>query len=236
MGVGDRLREARKARNWSQSDLADKLGISLNSIANYERGVSFPKEDYLYKIMNLLQLEPNYLFQDSIDREIWEEERQILNIYRLLDRKRRRFVEYVITHESESEIEEELITKSAVYRYLCLELNDGTNGRLRLPNDSEKKKKVKRLPNADLLVLIRGSAEPSLYDGDYISVKYTSDINYLGWGLFNLDGHACIAIKKKDGLYTIFGKLVDQDRLFKKPVLYGKIIGIHRVSRLHHKV
>ena len=90
MGVGDRLREARKARNWSQSDLADKLGISLNSIANYERGVSFPKEDYLYKIMNLLQLEPNYLFQDSIDREFWEEERQILNIYRLLDRKRRR--------------------------------------------------------------------------------------------------------------------------------------------------
>ena len=43
MGVGDRLREARKARNWSQSDLADKLGISLNSIANYERGVSFQR-------------------------------------------------------------------------------------------------------------------------------------------------------------------------------------------------
>ena len=177
-----------------------------------------------------------YLHHKTIYIPLGAAAKAVIKLLVPVDRKRRRFVEYVITHESESEIEEELITKSAVYRYLCLELNDGTNGRLRLPNDSEKKKKVKRLPNADLLVLIRGSAEPSLYDGDYISVKYTSDINYLGWGLFNLDGHACIAIKKKDGLYTIFGKLVDQDRLFKKPVLYGKIIGIHRVSRLHHKV
>ena len=66
MSFGERLRLARKAKNMSQQELADELGISINSIANYERGTSFPKEDYLYKIMSIFDLDPNYLFQDEL--------------------------------------------------------------------------------------------------------------------------------------------------------------------------
>ena len=53
MSFGDRLREARKSKGMSQQELADELGISINSVANYERGTSFPKESYLYKIINI---------------------------------------------------------------------------------------------------------------------------------------------------------------------------------------
>ena len=66
MSFGDRLREARKSKGMSQQELADELGISINSVANYERGTSFPKESYLYKIINIFGLDPNYLFQDSV--------------------------------------------------------------------------------------------------------------------------------------------------------------------------
>lgn len=63
MSLGERLREARKAKNMTQTDLARELGISVNSVANYERGTSFPKEDYLYKIINLLELDPIISFR-----------------------------------------------------------------------------------------------------------------------------------------------------------------------------
>ena len=93
MSFGDRMKEARKLNKMSQQELADILGISVNSIANYERGTSFPKEDYLYKIINILGLDPNYLFQDIIDVNtgMWFEEMSLLSNYRSLDKKSRFF-------------------------------------------------------------------------------------------------------------------------------------------------
>ncbi len=63
MSFGDRMKEARKLNKMSQQELADILGISVNSIANYERGTSFPKEDYLYKIINILDWIPITYFR-----------------------------------------------------------------------------------------------------------------------------------------------------------------------------
>jgi len=67
MSFGDRMKEARKLNKMSQQELADILGISVNSIANYERGTSFPKEDYLYKII----IQYDYLFCEIRIRSIF---------------------------------------------------------------------------------------------------------------------------------------------------------------------
>ena len=68
MSFGDRMKEARKLNKMSQQELADILGISVNSIANYERGTSFPKEDYLYKIINILFQERNMQYERNISK------------------------------------------------------------------------------------------------------------------------------------------------------------------------
>ena len=58
MSFGSRLRDARTSRGMTQQKFADKLEISINSVANYERGISFPKPDCLYKIFSSLGYNP----------------------------------------------------------------------------------------------------------------------------------------------------------------------------------
>ena len=231
MSLGERLREARKAKNMTQMDLARELGISVNSVANYERGTSFPKEDYLYKLMNLLELDPNYLFQDSINGGFWFEERMLLENYRSLDKKSRFFIDYIVRHEAEKEISERLSSGDGMNDFLCLDITDGFCGELRTATGDEKIKKIKKSESADYLVMINGrNIEPVIYDGDFVSVKYAADIGNMCWGLYNLDGFTCIAVKKEGNLYTLGGRKINLEYMQKKPVLYGRVVELHKTS------
>lgn len=235
MSLGERLREARKAKNMTQNDLAMELGISVNSVANYERGTSFPKEDYLYKIINLLELDPNYLFQDNINSELWAEERKLLKNYRRLNKKGRFYVDSIVRHETENVLEENIRKGKGPSELICLDLINGLYGELRLSADEEKLRKPKMPEKADYMVMINGSMEPVIYNGDFISVKYASDIGNMCWGLYNIDGYASIAVKKEGRLYDLAASRIDTGLMDKKPVLYGKIIELHRVSPLRKK-
>lgn len=65
MSFAGRLRQAREQSGLTQQDLAEKLGVTKSAIGNYENGVSSPKWDVLLKIFDVLQVEPNFLYQDS---------------------------------------------------------------------------------------------------------------------------------------------------------------------------
>lgn len=65
MSFSSRLRQAREQANLTQQDFAKKLGVTKNAISNYENGVSSPKWDVLVKIFDVLQVEPNFLYQDD---------------------------------------------------------------------------------------------------------------------------------------------------------------------------
>lgn len=83
MAFGDRLKEAREFAGYSRGDLANKLGVTKSAISNYENGVSSPKEDILLKIFDVLNVEPNYLFQDSFTKiSLQQKERKIIEAYR----------------------------------------------------------------------------------------------------------------------------------------------------------
>ncbi|MBD2760045.1 helix-turn-helix transcriptional regulator [Yimella sp. cx-573] len=43
MLTGDTIRLARQRAGWSQQELAEKVGVSMRSIGNYERGDSIPR-------------------------------------------------------------------------------------------------------------------------------------------------------------------------------------------------
>jgi hypothetical protein len=66
MGIGKRIREAREHLNMTQSELAQKVGVTTSAITNYETGVSHPKEPVLYRLFEALGCDANYLFQDAI--------------------------------------------------------------------------------------------------------------------------------------------------------------------------
>ena len=52
MGFPEKLKEAREMKNLKQSDLAKLLGVKNTTISNYEKGVSYPHVDTLYKIFD----------------------------------------------------------------------------------------------------------------------------------------------------------------------------------------
>lgn len=70
MSFSSRLRQAREQAGFTQQDFAEKLGITKSAVGNYENGVSSPKWDVLLRIFDVLQVEPNFLYQDSFSSEL----------------------------------------------------------------------------------------------------------------------------------------------------------------------
>lgn len=67
MGIGKRIKEARENKNLTQKDLGELVGVTASAITNYENETSHPKEPILYKLIKVLQVDANFLFQDVVD-------------------------------------------------------------------------------------------------------------------------------------------------------------------------
>lgn len=59
--LGERIRELRSAYKMSQVQLADKLGVSKQSISNWENGNIMPSIEMLLKIAELFSVTTDYL-------------------------------------------------------------------------------------------------------------------------------------------------------------------------------
>lgn len=100
MSFSSRLRQAREQASLTQQDFAKKLGVTKNAISNYENGVSSPKWDVLVKIFDVLQVEPNFLYQDdftasSIDTALTPTQTSLLSIFdELNDEGQGKVIEY----------------------------------------------------------------------------------------------------------------------------------------------
>ena len=85
MGFSERLRELRKGKNYLKRT-AGSVNVSVNAIANYENGVNYPKFPVLIDLMNVLDCDANYFYQDYISldytKEMSEEEKQIITKFR----------------------------------------------------------------------------------------------------------------------------------------------------------
>ena len=65
MGFGQRLRQRREELHMSRQELAQLLGVSVSAIGNYETGQNAVREDVLLRLFHALDVDPNYLYQDS---------------------------------------------------------------------------------------------------------------------------------------------------------------------------
>lgn len=87
MSFGQRLRDRRKELGMSQSELAKALGVSLSAVSNYENGLNAMREDVLLRLFKVLEIEPNYLYQDSFSGSSFTcsaEEESLVRKYRSL--------------------------------------------------------------------------------------------------------------------------------------------------------
>ena len=69
MSFAERLKEARAAAGLNQKELGAMIGVTGNAVSNYENGTSSPNDKILLKIFDALNVDPNFLFQDSFAKE-----------------------------------------------------------------------------------------------------------------------------------------------------------------------
>lgn len=67
--VGTRVRMLRLQHRITQSDLADKLGVSFQQVQKYETGANRISASKLYSIAQALEVKPGYFF-DGLDDNI----------------------------------------------------------------------------------------------------------------------------------------------------------------------
>jgi transcriptional regulator with XRE-family HTH domain len=97
--VGGKLRDLRKSRNLTQSDLAARIGIQQSDLCRMENGQYRVNLETLVKILMEFQITFGEFFQEEVQGELSQEERSLVRSYRGADpevqAQIRRFVEFV---------------------------------------------------------------------------------------------------------------------------------------------
>jgi transcriptional regulator with XRE-family HTH domain len=67
MNTGKIITDLRKEKDWSQTDLANKSGVSREMIGKYERGEAVPSIEAAKKIADSLEVSLDYLVGEGIN-------------------------------------------------------------------------------------------------------------------------------------------------------------------------
>ena len=109
MAFKDRLKEARLSKKLTQEQVAKQIGVAKSTFTVYEKGNSEPNMLNISKIMEVLNVDANFLFQDEVKKtaQIFAniEEKEILEKYRALDAHGKEMVDFTLSKEWERSIE-----------------------------------------------------------------------------------------------------------------------------------
>lgn len=106
MSIGSRIKELRETKGISRNEFASMLGVTVGAISNYENDVSSPKEPILFKIIETLNCDANYLFQDVVkiksqQNDVTLSEYEHIKKYRDLDDHGKKMVDFTLQNEWE---------------------------------------------------------------------------------------------------------------------------------------
>lgn len=67
----DKVRSMRREFHFTQSELAEKLGVSLRTVTNYETGQRYPQRREIYdKLGEIFHVHPNYFLSEDEGEEL----------------------------------------------------------------------------------------------------------------------------------------------------------------------
>lgn len=199
MGIGKRIKEAREKLGLTQSELADKIGVTGSAITNYEKGTSHPKEPIMYKLIDALDVDANYLFQDVVNtaskiKDVTLAEHELISKIRALDDYGRETIEMLLDRELKR-VHELKTTREDMYGELPFDIPEkGTPTKIvaffpkiasagsgdylfdYIPSDTIEVPLDYVSEEADFVVGVNGdSMEPYYHDGDKVLVKKTTE-------------------------------------------------------------
>ena len=206
---GDKIRAYRKTCALSQPQLAEILGVTKNSITNWETGISRPELQMIPKLCQALSISADLFFGMPASKTALDKsELAHMNLYRSLDHYKQRTVDALM----ESIIENDLLAfrKDCVKTFSHIERDElpasaGTGMPL---TDSYEHEYVflrnsRSVCRADTIITVSGdSMLPTFRDGDDLLVEYTPEINPGEIGIFIVAGEGFVKEYQPDGLHS----------------------------------
>lgn len=224
MGIGYRIKEARENLGFTQTELGKMIGVTGSAITNYENETSHPKEPIMYKLIEALKVDANYLFQDCVKlpkeaNDVTLAEYERIKKYRfisthspdgavvvdtVLDR------EYSIAEKLEKQVEQikkmnmeaaDEIVPMRLWIYYGKIACSGTGFIFDdIPTDTIE---APYRDDADFIIGVNGeSMEPDYHDGEKLYVKKTDDIQYREVGIFTINNECFLKERGEYGLVS----------------------------------
>lgn len=94
--IAQKIKEYRKARDLTQKELGDLVGVRDNTISGYEHNINDPGSDMLFKISHALHISINDLFPETTTErasKLSDTEREHIKKYRELTEAHRKAVD-----------------------------------------------------------------------------------------------------------------------------------------------
>lgn len=251
MAIKDRIKEARQRKNFTQEQLASRIGIAKSTLAGYETGIREPSIEIIGKIMYVLDIDANYLWQDegNFPLQVSYNEMEHIKKYRSLDALGQSHVDTVLDWEIEriSAITElqnraedqasrivslERATRPVYYISYYQRMASAGSGEYLfddLPTDVIEVLDSPIARQADFVLGVNGrSMEPTYYDGDRVFVQKTDEIPNGCIGVFTRGNDCYIKELGADRLIShnpdkkTFPDIIVDDREVK---LVGRVLG-----------
>lgn len=238
--IGQKIKDFRKLAGMTQTDLAQRLETTKQTISRYEKGDRKPGQDTLFELTDIFKVSiddffppitttaPNSLIEQISDKVVQLTEPNQKNVLRysseLLDKQN------TVTYSKNTVNEPQAIYFT--YNYYDQPASAGTGQYL-----NDVKVETIELPievDADFVVQIYGdSMEPEYYSGDYVFVELTYDLSDGDIGVFEYYGDAYIKqlLINEDGafLHSLNPEYkdipVDSDSDFR---IIGKVVEVYR--------
>lgn len=83
MNIGKRVKDLRKNREWNQTEFSEKIGVSLNTLSKFEKGICDLPSESLKRAAELFNVSADYLLTGREEpNTIKEDEAEVLELYR----------------------------------------------------------------------------------------------------------------------------------------------------------
>ncbi|MFS1663313.1 helix-turn-helix domain-containing protein [Streptococcus sp. zg-JUN1979] len=236
--IGEKIKDYRKQKGWTQLELGKKIGLGKNAISNYEKGFRTPKKDTMFALAEAFNISIDDLFPPTSTKEVPENahfERdelveELTSNYIQLDNKRRHKLvdtsrELVKEMNNDDAVEEEL------FEYHVYEKLSAGIGTAYFEDRNYDTVYFDEEIDHDLASWVYGdSMEPEYLNGSVALIKgtgfdYDGAIYAVDW-----DGQSYIkkVYKEKDGLrlVSLNKKYADKFAPYdEEPRIIGKIVG-----------
>ena len=225
MSFQSRLKDARLIKGYTQEELANIIGVAKSTYTGYEKGNREPNMLTVSKIMDALEIDANFLWQDEMDAiggssmKLKYDEKQLIEKYRFISEcspQGKEFLDNVLNREysmarqlqdKDNRIAklETILTKPVIplriYTYMRKIAAAGTGFYFDdIPTDTIE---APFLENADFIIGVSGdSMEPTYSDGDLVYVEKCQTIETGSIGIFILNKECFIKEAGKDGLIS----------------------------------